>query len=254
MCRFASKDKLTPAVFYLLSYPAHADYPVALVRKDDASLWSWAAWRRATSGRSTSTSISQGARSCQLVMGVTHLQPGSNWNTMPPHTHMRRSEVYMYFNLDEGARVIHLMGPPTETRHLVLADKGRCGFARMVGPLRAWARAPIVFAGAWAERTRIMRIWIRRRWRVCGRSRRGKTRLPVMDESSLLNVDRMCRKFGRGPNEKTRNCLSAFYVRSDCACAKDPVRTATAKSPTGSELSLEGACFQHSAGLALPYA
>ncbi len=60
-------------------------------------------------------------------MGVTHLAPGSNWNTMPPHTHMRRSEIYMYFNLgpESGpdARVVHLMGPPEETRHLVLADK-----------------------------------------------------------------------------------------------------------------------------------
>jgi 4-deoxy-L-threo-5-hexosulose-uronate ketol-isomerase len=56
-------------------------------------------------------------------MGVTHLAPGSNWNTMPPHTHMRRSEIYMYFNLDPAARVFHLMGPPAETRHLVLGDK-----------------------------------------------------------------------------------------------------------------------------------
>ena len=64
-----------------------------------------------------------GARSCQLVMGVTHLQPGSAWNTMPAHTHMRRSEVYMYFNLAEEARVFHLMGPPEETRHLVMKDR-----------------------------------------------------------------------------------------------------------------------------------
>ena len=57
------------------------------------------------------------------MMGVTHLSPGSNWNTMPPHTHMRRSEIYMYFNVQEDARVVHLMGPPEETRHVLMGDK-----------------------------------------------------------------------------------------------------------------------------------
>src|SRR6266567_710260 len=63
-----------------------------------------------------------GARSCQLVMGVTHLHSGSAWNTMPAHTHMRRSEIYMYFNLPEQARVFHLMGFAEETRHIVMKD------------------------------------------------------------------------------------------------------------------------------------
>jgi 4-deoxy-L-threo-5-hexosulose-uronate ketol-isomerase len=120
---FASKDKSAPAVYYLLSYPAHADYPVALVRKDQASPTELGSLETCNKRTIYKYIHLEGARSCQLVMGVTHLAAGSNWNTMPAHTHMRRSEIYMYFNLDPSARVFHLMGPPDETRHLVLADK-----------------------------------------------------------------------------------------------------------------------------------
>jgi 4-deoxy-L-threo-5-hexosulose-uronate ketol-isomerase len=120
---FASEDPNAPAVFYLLSYPAHAVHPTTLVRRVEAQpmeLGSVAACNRRTVCKYI---YLDGARSCQLVMGVTHLQPGSAWNTMPAHTHMRRSEVYMYFNLAEEARVFHLMGPPEETRHLVMKDR-----------------------------------------------------------------------------------------------------------------------------------
>jgi len=120
---FASKDAKKPAVYYLLSYPAHTSYPVALIRGKEAQsneLGSAETCNRRTICRYIHR---EGAKSCQLVMGVTHLAPGSSWNTMPPHTHDRRSEVYMYFNLAANARVVHLMGPPDETRHLIMADK-----------------------------------------------------------------------------------------------------------------------------------
>ena len=121
--RFESKSPEQPAVFYLLSYPAHASYPTALVRKGEATATTIGAAETCNLRTIVKYIHLEGARSCQLVMGVTHLHAGSAWNTMPPHTHMRRSEVYMYFNLGNDARVFHLMGPPDETRHLVLGDR-----------------------------------------------------------------------------------------------------------------------------------
>lgn len=120
---FTSSGKTNPAAFYLLSYPAHAEYPVTLVRKEDANPTEMGSVETCNKRTICKYIHLQGARSSQLVMGVTHLAPGSNWNTMPPHTHMRRSEVYMYFNVAEDARIVHLMGPPDETRHIVMADR-----------------------------------------------------------------------------------------------------------------------------------
>jgi 4-deoxy-L-threo-5-hexosulose-uronate ketol-isomerase len=120
---FASADKNAPAVFYLLSYPAHSSYPTTVVRKEEALPTELGSVETCNKRTIYKYIHLDGARSCQLVMGVTHLHPGSNWNTMPPHTHMRRSEIYLYFNVQADARVIHLMGPPEETRHLVMADK-----------------------------------------------------------------------------------------------------------------------------------
>lgn len=120
---FESYDTSDPAVFYLLSYPAHANFPVTPVRKEDAKPAELGS-RETANHRIVYKYIHlQGARSCQLVMGVTHLQEGSVWNTMPPHTHMRRSELYMYFNLGAEDRVVHLMGMADETRHLILANR-----------------------------------------------------------------------------------------------------------------------------------
>lgn len=120
---FESMSPASPAIFYLLSYPAHTCYPLTLVRKDEAQPTTIGA--QETCNRRTICKYVHlgGARSCQLVLGVTHLHSGNAWNTMPPHTHMRRSEIYMYFNLAAEARVFHLMGPPQETRHLVMANQ-----------------------------------------------------------------------------------------------------------------------------------
>jgi len=121
--RFESRLKQSPAVFYLLSYPAHTTYPTTLVKKESAQptdIGSTAQCNRRTIYKYIHAA---GAQSCQLVMGVTHLQEGSNWNTMPAHTHMRRSETYFYFDLAEGARIFHMMGPAAQTRHIVVADR-----------------------------------------------------------------------------------------------------------------------------------
>jgi 4-deoxy-L-threo-5-hexosulose-uronate ketol-isomerase len=117
---FETVDSSTPAIFYLLSYPAHISHPTTLIRREKANpveLGSAETCNRRTVCKYIHL---DGAKSCQLVMGVTHLHSGSAWNTMPAHTHMRRSEIYMYFNLGEDARVFHLMGPADETRHIVM--------------------------------------------------------------------------------------------------------------------------------------
>ena len=120
---FSSVSALEPAEFYLLSYPAHAIYPTSVVRAADRMPLTLG--DSATANRRTINKMIhlEGAKSCQLVMGFTELATGSVWNTMPPHTHMRRSEVYMYFDLPEDHRVVHMMGPAKETRHLIVANK-----------------------------------------------------------------------------------------------------------------------------------
>ncbi|WP_018262018.1 5-dehydro-4-deoxy-D-glucuronate isomerase [Methylobacterium sp. WSM2598] len=119
---FESLDPARPAKFYLVSTPAHAPHPTALIPQDRARTMQ--VGDQATSNRRTIRQyILPGlCESCQLVMGLTQLEPGSTWNTMPCHTHDRRSEVYLYFDLAAEARVFHLMGEPHETRHLVVAD------------------------------------------------------------------------------------------------------------------------------------
>jgi 4-deoxy-L-threo-5-hexosulose-uronate ketol-isomerase len=119
---FKSANKSNPAVFFLLSSPAHQSYPNKKMTKEEAS--PVALGELATANQRTIYKYihADGIQSCQLVMGLTVLNNGSVWNTMPAHTHTRRSEVYFYFDLPEQHRVFHFMGEPAETRHLLVAN------------------------------------------------------------------------------------------------------------------------------------
>ena len=120
--RFASKLKDSPAIFYLVSAPAHHAYPNRKMTKEEASPVSLG--ETATANKRTIYKYihQEGIQSCQLVMGLTILSEGSVWNSVPPHTHTRRMEVYFYFDVPEQQRIFHIMGEPTETRHLVMAN------------------------------------------------------------------------------------------------------------------------------------
>jgi len=117
---FTSENPADPARFYFVSYPAHAVFPITLVPRTQAREVRLGSRADANERTIYQCIHEEGARSCQLVMGFTKLDVGSVWNTLPPHTHLRRSEVYLYFDLPEDAAVFHLMGSKDETRHLVL--------------------------------------------------------------------------------------------------------------------------------------
>lgn len=120
---FSSENKDEPAYFYILSYPAHKAYPTVQAKISDAE-----AVKLGSQAESNERTIYKyihpaGIKSCQLVMGFTILAEGSVWNTMPAHTHERRTEVYVYFDLDKDAVLFHLMGKPEETRHMVMKNR-----------------------------------------------------------------------------------------------------------------------------------
>lgn len=120
---FASDDAAFPAKFYLLSAPAHHSYPTKMVQIDDAKRLDLGA-KETCNERSIFQFVHpEGIQTCQLVVGMTQLAPGSIWNTIPSHVHSRRSEIYLYFALPEDARVFHMMGEPDETRHLLVANE-----------------------------------------------------------------------------------------------------------------------------------
>jgi 4-deoxy-L-threo-5-hexosulose-uronate ketol-isomerase len=120
--RFKSSDKNNPALFYLLSAPAHQTYPTKKLTKEEAMPVT--VGDGSTANRRTIYKYihAEGIQSCQLVMGLTILEQGSVWNTMPSHTHTRRMEAYFYFDVAEDQRVFHFMGQPQETRHLLMAN------------------------------------------------------------------------------------------------------------------------------------
>lgn len=118
-----SSGEAADARFYVFSAPAHASHPTTLVASGEGNVRELG--DPLTSNRRTLNQYIHegGVQSCQVVMGVTTLHPGSMWNTMPAHTHDRRTECYLYFDLPEEARVIHLLGRPDETRHMTVADQ-----------------------------------------------------------------------------------------------------------------------------------
>jgi 4-deoxy-L-threo-5-hexosulose-uronate ketol-isomerase len=109
------------AIFYLVSAPAHATYPTARATLADAAPIHLGDQRTSNERTINKFIHADGIQSCQLVLGITELAAGSMWNTMPAHTHERRTEVYLYVDLEPDQRVVHLMGPPQRTRNLIVA-------------------------------------------------------------------------------------------------------------------------------------
>jgi 4-deoxy-L-threo-5-hexosulose-uronate ketol-isomerase len=122
MVRFSSADASHPARFYIVSLPAHKAYPTTHINKTQANRIDLGDQEAANIRTIYQYIYEGGVPSCQLVMGFTELAPGNIWNTMSAHTHKRRSEVYMYFNLASDNIIFHLMGDPQETRHIVVRD------------------------------------------------------------------------------------------------------------------------------------
>ena len=131
---FASRDEKNPAKFYMNSAPAHKAYPTVLIRPDGTEEEDVVIVKEEnkvelgtleeSNHRTICKYILPGqVESCQLVMGMTRLEPGSVWNSMPCHTHDRRMEVYLYLDMQENDFVMHYMGEPSETRHIVMRNE-----------------------------------------------------------------------------------------------------------------------------------
>ena len=108
--------------FYINSAPAHKAYPTKKVTKADAEVVELGDTKTSNKRVINKLLVNSVVETCQLQMGMTELQEGNVWNTMPPHTHERRMEVYFYFDLEEGQTISHFMGQPHETRHIFMKN------------------------------------------------------------------------------------------------------------------------------------
>jgi 4-deoxy-L-threo-5-hexosulose-uronate ketol-isomerase len=120
---FKSDNAGQPARFYLNSTPAHKELPTCHITMEEANVLHMGSSITSNERQINQLLISKVVETCQLQMGMTELQPGSVWNTMPAHTHSRRMEVYFYFNVAEGQAVCHFMGQPQETRHIWMLNE-----------------------------------------------------------------------------------------------------------------------------------
>jgi len=120
---FKSVDENAPAKFYVSSCPAHTSYPIVKIDITKAKKVPCGSVEECNKRVINQYIHPEVIKSCQLAMGLTQLEPGSNWNTMPCHTHDRRMEVYMYLDMEDGDVVFHMMGEPTETRHIIMHNE-----------------------------------------------------------------------------------------------------------------------------------
>ena len=120
---FESADAESPAKFYINSAPAHKKFPNKLVTLVDAEVVEMGALESSNARKINKLLVNSIVETCQLQMGMTELQAGSVWNTMPVHTHNRRMEAYFYFEVPEGQAVCHFMGKPQETRHIWMQNE-----------------------------------------------------------------------------------------------------------------------------------
>lgn len=120
---FASSDEANPSLFYFNSAPAHKTYPTVHIKPENCINVELGSLEQSNHRVITKYILPGQVESCQLVMGMTKLKPGSVWNTMPTHTHDRRMEVYLYFEMQDDSLVFHYMGEPMETRHLVMRNR-----------------------------------------------------------------------------------------------------------------------------------